>query len=338
MKSFFAKVSEVRSGLTLLAEGFANQTMSNRGPHAGNVADLQPIIEMAERFDHPLWWSVEEDTGEVADVSVPVKGYVADILETETGFEIVLEPSQALRRLNRANPHMSDLLSQLRAARKSGSAVLVAETEDHEIKDVGEVQGDARPFEGSIQMLTEGQLAREVAPPLSLERVTQLFGLVERADCGPQPSGTVCIPFMYPDDGCWARAHEMHKILASQGAPPRKAWLYGQLQVRTKNNPNCSVSWRYHVAPTLPVENLGDHVLDPSMFRAPVPVTQWVSAQGGSMSALKPTEGTVFYRPESGTGLQYDINYTATRDALNTYRLKLAERSSRFGPPPYNCP
>ena len=66
-----------------------------------------------------------------------------------------------------------------------------------------------------------------------------------------QPSVKRRISWLYPDDGCWGRAHEMCRLMINAGAHPRKVWIYGKLHTLTKNNPNCFVNWGWHVAPTL---------------------------------------------------------------------------------------
>lgn len=344
MPSFFAKVSDLQSGKAILGEGFADRAIFE-----GNISklgpddDSAPVIAMAEKIDHSLWWLVTEQ-GEIIDVAVPVSGRVAAIEDVGEVYKVVLVPNQAPRFLRATDPQAPELFSRLTRALKSGAAVLVAETDDHFILDVQEggaspeegLGEDVDPFDPGSQMLLEK--AESVSGPLPLQRVIDLFNKLKQSDCGPRPSGTTCIPFMYPDDGCWGRAHEMYRLLLAEGVTAEKAWIYGDLVCPTKNNPACRVAWGYHVAPKLEVEGTEEYVLDPSIFDAPVPASQWVAHQGGALTNLKASPGTVFYRPRDGNNLSYDPAFTQTKGVLNTYRLALVRRVSRKGPPPYSCP
>ncbi len=57
------------------------------------------------------------------------------------------------------------------------------------------------------------------------------------------------IPFTYIVDGCYARALYMSMELAAQKIPSSAYYIFGYLQ------PTDSVSWSYHVAPALQVED-----------------------------------------------------------------------------------
>jgi uncharacterized Zn-binding protein involved in type VI secretion len=97
------------------------------------------------------------------------------------------------------------------------------------------------------------------------------------------------IAFKYPADGCYARAHIMVQRMVTMGLTPGKVWSFSAdkvndpLWVATPNDPSGTVSWSYHVAPTLPVGQpdgtVSNMVVDPSMFDHPVPVEKWQNAQ-----------------------------------------------------------
>jgi hypothetical protein len=163
-------------------------------------------------------------------------------------------------------------------------------------------------------------------------QASQLFALVLA-----QPQ----IPFTYPDDGCWARAHEMCRIFISNQVQPGKVWIYGNLGVLTKNSPTCLVAWGYHVAPILQVArdaNTTDTVvIDPSMFTAPVAEGTWKGAMQDVNATLVETDASVFQRRSDGT-VMFDPNYSLTQADLRDYRRMLLARIAEDGPPPYNCP
>ena len=158
--------------------------------------------------------------------------------------------------------------------------------------------------------------------------------------CDPLTVPPPCIPFLFPDDGCWGRAHEMCRLMINMGVTPKKLWIQGDLYVPTRNNPICHVGWGWHVAPTMCVRGPGwfsaqDMVIDPSLFTTPVSKATWKAAQGDPNASLTDTDGSIFWLWTSGT----DPTYAQTNQVLATYRLQLQSRSIQQGPPPYaNCP
>lgn len=91
------------------------------------------------------------------------------------------------------------------------------------------------------------------------------------------------LTWLYPDDGCYARA-EMAKIeLQSHHVPqPKKLFVFGDLSVNTKNSYSGSVQWWYHVAVTYRV---GDeaYVIDPAIEPLrPLKISEWDAAVGGA--------------------------------------------------------
>jgi hypothetical protein len=86
--------------------------------------------------------------------------------------------------------------------------------------------------------------------PVTPQRARELIDLVSSQSYDPAAIDAPCIPFRYPDEGCWARAHEMCRIIIASGEEVCKLWIYGDLEVKTRNNPDCRVLWICHVAPT----------------------------------------------------------------------------------------
>ncbi len=159
--------------------------------------------------------------------------------------------------------------------------------------------------------------------------------------CDPLTVPAPCIPFLYPDDGCWARAHEMYRLMLAMGVTAQKVWITADtfLHVLTRNNPNCYVDWGWHVAPTICVCQSfffsQPMVIDPSLFKTPVTKAQWKAIQNDPGATLTDTDGSIYML----WGNQTDPSYTQTNYFLNYYRLQLQARSLQYGPPPYaNCP
>lgn len=116
------------------------------------------------------------------------------------------------------------------------------------------------------------------------------------------------IPFKYPDDGCYARAHKMSLLLESKDIVTVKSFIIGDLEVRTPNHPAGVVNWWYHVAPALYVKDgLGGKifmVFDPSIFDMPVSYDDWTGMQtkhqNGRIDEAYQTVRFV-YTPRSGS-------------------------------------
>ena len=90
------------------------------------------------------------------------------------------------------------------------------------------------------------------------------------------------IPFDYPEDGCFARAHAMVRELDDLGINSAKSFIEGNLRVETDKSPKGYVKWSYHVAPTILVYKNGKvvpYIFDPSIFDKPVPVEEWHKIQ-----------------------------------------------------------
>lgn len=108
---------------------------------------------------------------------------------------------------------------------------------------------------------------------ISLEYLQELFN-----ELASNPE----IPFKYPEDGCYSRAHEMSRILESKGIITGKAFIEGNLKVYTPNSPKGWVEWWYHVAPVVMVKIDGKdvpYIIDPSIFSKPVPADDWYNIQ-----------------------------------------------------------
>jgi hypothetical protein len=173
-----------------------------------------------------------------------------------------------------------------------------------------------------------------------MTKAQKVFDAMNATSCDPLTVPVPCIPFLYPDDGCWARAHEMCRLMINMGLSPKKVWIKGDLYVSTKNNPNCHVSWGWHVAPTLCVRGprmfqTQRMVIDPSLFTTPISKATWKGKQGDPNATLTDSDASIYYLWGNVT----DPTYTETNKFLAIYRLQLKNRVIKYGPPPYaNCP
>lgn len=104
-----------------------------------------------------------------------------------------------------------------------------------------------------------------------------------------------------PVSGCWARAHEMCRLIERSGlgcgktfAVSRKRLGIGSgVDFRSPKQPILGpwAFWPMHVAPCIQVEDrsgIAEWILDPAVLDHPAPVATWISALGDGLWSLQP--------------------------------------------------
>jgi len=315
------------------------------------------ILSGLEKLRQPVYLEVDPKTEAISLLRVPDVGRVREGRETSDGLEFQLDSSHARFSLKQDADEFDRLSEILSEAVRGRRPVILTSDERHDIIDVrffepGPDDGPLPDFPIPQPRLAPDWL-RWLRWPLwpwnwwfgciSPLPAQQMFDAMSATTCAPLTVPPPCIPFLYPDDGCWARAHEMCRLMIALGRSPRKVWIQGWLHTPTRNNPACFVNWGWHVAPTLCVRRLwfwwpwfwGTQrmVIDPSLFTTPVSVSQWKSVQGDPNATLTYTDASDYLWGQT------DPTYVKTNDRLAFYRLKLQERAINVGPPPYaNCP
>jgi hypothetical protein len=106
------------------------------------------------------------------------------------------------------------------------------------------------------------------------------------------------ISWLYPKDGCFARASLFNRNAFRLYIPiPNKVFAFGNLRVKTENSSRGVVSWWYHVAPIVEVEN-EKYVLDPAIEpEHPLPVNDWIKRMGNPKKIKVSICGTGTYSP-----------------------------------------
>lgn len=323
------------------------------------------VLDGLRQLRKPVYLEVDPATGTITRLLIPYVGRVQGIRPIDEGvLAVELEQSHARHVLRRTTPDAAELERALRDALRTQAPVVVTETDAHEIIDV-------RPYRpGPEGPPPFPPFPRPEFPPYtrwsldwirwrlwrcwcwcwwpwwwfrccaSAARAQEAFDAMSATSCAPLTVPPPCIPFLYPDNGCWGRASEMCRLMIAMGLRPRKVWIQGSLHVSTKNNPSCQVFWSWHVAPTLCVRGpmfwqSREMVIDPSLFTTPVPQATWKGVQGDPGATLTPSAASIFYLWGSVT----DPGYVQTNQVLATYRLQLLNRSLQVGPPPYAaCP
>jgi hypothetical protein len=296
------------------------------------------VLDSLRQANEPAYVEIDPQTNTITELLIPLTVTVDALKPTASGdaIEVELYISHAKHFLRRSNPEFQQMLSTLEAARDHGTAVIVTDTPDnHEIIDVRPLPSSLNFKPPSGQPPTGARTDFHIAA-VTQQQARQMFELVNAKSCCPGSAAAPCITFLYPDDGCWGRAHEMCRLIIGAGVQPRKVWIYGNLRVQTQNHPSCAVQWGWHVAPTLEVSTSSGteiQVIDPALFSEPVPQATWASVQGDPSATLVASDASVFHRRFDGTVTYDDAAYTETRRVLDTYRLQLLLRSTgTYGP------
>lgn len=151
------------------------------------------------------------------------------------------------------------------------------------------------------------------------------------------------IPFNYPDDCCFSRAHAMCRILRSRNIIPRKIWKYGSgwmqhatLWVRTKNHPDGIVWWTYHVAPVIAVQGVAElcyRVIDPSLFNRHVSIAEWDAIQNDPAGIIRFSDDDVYFCEPNGAHAAFDCDHSQTTKRLKLHRRRRNDRLARLAKP-----
>lgn len=181
----------------------------------------------------------------------------------------------------------------------------------------------------------------------SYAKAKQIFDFCATLSChlpGP-PALQPCIPFQYVRDGCYARAHQMRRMITTRyGYCCEKVFSYATdsddvLAVQANKWGGCCVEWWYHVAPLVRVRIrlrlprlprsysiVLAMVIDPGMFDKPVLLSTWLAAQENrgcnpraKVSAYSIQPGSA-YTPGWNGPYGTDPNYTATEATLLGYQ------------------
>jgi hypothetical protein len=333
-------------------------------------AGFAQVLDGLSRLRRPVYVEIDPASNAITRILIPRVARVIGVRTADKDrLDVELDASHGRHVLRSGDADAADLEKRLREAVTTHKPVILVEDDAHNIIDVRVFTPGPEvplpPFPpvprpeprrpphypwplNWIWWLLHS-LWRWICWPwwwfrcLSKLNAQQVFNAMALTSCNPLTVPPPCIPFLYPDDGCWARAHEMCRLMINMGLSPRKVWIDASqgywLHVNTRNNPQCYVEWGWHVAPTLCVRGRGlfklqRMVFDPSLFTAPVTEATWKSVQGDPGATLTETDASVFWH---GGGT--DPGYTNTNSILAYYRVELQNRSLQVGPPPYAyCP
>lgn len=297
--------------------------------HWANMLDEQAQV------NRPVFVEIDEETGVITNLLIPRVFRVERLDTDEQGnLHVRFFQSMAVHAVLKTDPNFDAIRNSLQAALADSSERMITSTlDDLEIIDVREPppnpggSGETPPPDPD--------------PPVSPERAAEIFTDMNAQTCAPCNPSSDCIPFLYPDDGCWIRAHLMAYDMRAYSPPedPEKIYIQGDLDPFVPNHPDCRLpwGWGWHIAPTLTVTlPTGDErrVIDPSLASTPISESDWVNLNNSSIPPTVAILPWTHYNPKIP-------NDTATEAQANTdmqyYRNALKTRCLTFGPPPYGC-
>ncbi len=160
------------------------------------------------------------------------------------------------------------------------------------------------------------------------------------------------IPFRYPDDGCYARAHLMtYRIHERYGIPLEsldKAYIRGSetapdthLTVDTdyvypgQSSADGTVDWGWHIAPTVDVKNADGSiitmVIDPSLANRPLPLADWQALMNDTDSLVETDSYLLYGQNQFGNKLYIsedfplDVANSTSESILEEYMNRCTE-------------
>jgi hypothetical protein len=319
----------------------------------GSTAWLNPLtpswsqwafaFSQLRQYQLPVYIEADPESGAILEYQVPVFGRVARLDSISGGgLRILLDGVFAFFSLRESHPGFAGFAETLRHARKSGSAVILTKKcGPDEIVDI--TVPDAPPAPVLIRAAAASCVkAPGEIPPVDLKTAAKMFALVNETTCDPADEAIDCIPFLYPIDGCEARAHKMCQLMATQGVTSAKVLNYPEflesLTVKTPNAPGCSVSWPGHIAPILHVSKgsapAQTYVIDPSLCNGPVTLAHWVGLQAGSGGQFFVSANCYQPSPDDILGPWC----TDPNDQLMDATLVRCRNALTVCHPPYGCP
>lgn len=179
-----------------------------------------------------------------------------------------------------------------------------------------------RQFAIDVATLIEEADLSAVTPMADYKTIQSYFEKIRDARFIEDPQENILrrITWLYPDDGCFARASMINEQLEAQGqATLSKLYVFGNLEAQSPNAVDGSVEWWYHVAATA-TDGKNIYVLDPSVEpMRPLLIKEWLGRLGQdpfkSISVCHPDTYTPYshcYKPstaEKTTALEDEIYF-----------------------------
>jgi Glutaminase len=277
----------------------------------------------------PVYVEAYETLGKVKEIFSPFVRFVKAVRPgtRDDRFEVLFLFAPSAYFLNPSHPEFKTMQARLAAAVKSKEAVLVTlHAVTSEILDVREAPGHARELKSSEGASTEdpddprldGSTVELLAPVIDMARAVAVFKSLRQ-----QPQ----IPFDFLEDCCFARAHEMCRLMVLEDIQSRKIWNFGHGFMEDEAtlqffSPLGSFTWFYHVAPIVRVRQDGDVfnlVMDPGVSNRPLKICEWLDLQNDHSSTRRFTAAGIYGLDIKTKVVNFDFGFTRTPDELDDH-------------------
>ncbi|MDR3415537.1 MAG: DUF4157 domain-containing protein [Nevskia sp.] len=192
------------------------------------------------------------------------------------------------------------------------------------------------PFANKVGWVQRSQIeSRPETAELTPEQANEVFAVLSHANIMTN-QGEAPIPFHYPPDGCYSRAHRMEEMLTEMGYASEKVFALAGKKPLVADTPYGSdvegqkVTWAWHVAPIVkvrdPQRGLVETVIDPSLYERPITLEQWEGLMGDSSTYTRLSLSQVREQMRSGELGQHErVAVTAPRYTYNPGDLQRDE-------------
>lgn len=290
--------------------------------HTGHEYEKQIrlTLKMAED-ESPVFMAKIGLDGRLIELTIPLLFVVDRVSEDAHGnLQVQFSPAAAMYEVRRSHPDFLEMKRNLEFALASKQLVAVRPSPEDELSETEKglegiglanglsgLQGGPIPKEFAEEILDDDP---EQIPENIVILASKIFDHVKTHDY-PSNLGTknLDIAFRFPDEGCWARAHQMSVIIDALMKRESSSFFQADLTVNIKkifvepdsrdrkepstdvdlvqaastNHPKCTVTWFFHMATMVEIVNKNTSykfVIDPSLFmdRGPVSRQEWRSA------------------------------------------------------------
>lgn len=180
-------------------------------------------------------------------------------------------------------------------------------------------------YEGIFVDLESVQHLEKIKKNIHPDKMVQTISLDRANELFKKATNMKDIAWNYKLDGCYARAHLMARRFEEEGVRVDKVWIKGDLTVKDNNPP---ISWNFHVAPIVYVEDKGiiqKMVIDPSLFDRPVTVAEWDKKM--SKNTINGSVETAFPFPENSAFFERStLSYSSSDPYLPLDQIQMTEQ------------
>jgi len=288
------------------------------------------ILDRNHRKNAPVYVDGQETPGQVSEIFSPDVRFVKAVQPSDKDqrLEVIFLFAPSAYFLNPKHPDFTTMRATLEAAVKSKEAVLVTlNPVTNELLHVREAPGhrqELAPAEGlssddpDDEKLNGRPILEALSPTIDMARAEAVFESLRNQEH---------IPFDFLFDCCYARAHEMCRLMALDDIASRKIWNFGRGFFNDKAtlhvfSPVGEFSWSYHVAPIVRVRNNGDVfnlVMDPGISDRALTIGEWLDRQNDDAATRRFTAAGIYGLDIKTQEVIPDFGFTRTPGELNKH-------------------